>query len=81
MTPQDFYAAGFQLCPQPPLCWRQEMGTFYTRMQAQGTAYVRHLTGTSGEVEAFVGDWARPWTYWYCWGYEPTLKQLLRRLS
>lgn len=83
MTPQDFYAAGFSPCPAPPPCWQREVGTFYTRMQAQGAAYVRHLAGHGqpDELEAFVGEWARPWTYWYCWGCKATLAQLLRRLS
>ncbi len=81
MTPDDFYAAGFHLCPTPPPCWRQELGTFYTRMQAQGAAYVRYLAGKPDELEVFVGDWAQPWTYWYCWGCDATLAQLLRRLA
>lgn len=83
MTLTDFCAAGFVPCPSPPPCWQREPGTFYTRMQAQGAAYVRYLsqTGQPEEIEAFVGDWARPWAYWYCWGCGATLSQLLRRLD
>ena len=81
MTPEEFYAAGFLACPVPPPCWQREPGTFYMRAQDQGAAYVRYLAGLPDEVEAFVGEWARPWTYWYCWGCGATLNQLLRRLT
>jgi hypothetical protein len=81
MTPQDFYAAGFTPCPSPPPCWQQDLGAFFIRMQDQGAAYVRYLAGQHDEIEAFVGDWHHPHTYWYCSGCNVTLPQLLSRLS
>lgn len=87
MTSDDFYAAGFRACPVPPPCWQQEPGAFYTRSQAQGVAFVRYLAehcpkgGTLEEIEAFVGDWRRPWTYWYCRSSAVTSRELLHRLS
>lgn len=81
MTPQDFYNAGFSACLTPPACWQQEPGHFFVRPQAQGTAYVRYLSGEPDEIEAFVGDWSRPWLYWFCQGCRATLPQLLHRLG
>ena len=81
MTPEEFYAAGFSSCLLPPPCWQQDAGTFYVRTQEQGAAYVRYSAGWPDEIEAFVGDWAHPWTYWYCWGCGATLSQLLSRLN
>ena len=81
MTTDDFYAAGFTECHLPPPCWQQDNGFFYKRAQAQGAAYVRYLPGRYEEIEAFVGDWQRPFIYWYCSGCDVTVALLLQRLS